>query len=81
MDLACAKYDQHMTTKRSMLRKGAAGRGKTVAKSSNTRAKRKAITATKMARATALDVATKKANSPEVQPKKAAKKAPAKAAK
>jgi hypothetical protein len=70
-----------MTTKRSMLRKGAAGRGKTVAKSSNTRAKRKALTATKMARAKALDAATKKANSPAVQQKKAAKKAPAKAAK
>ncbi len=81
MVLACAKYQEDMTTKRSKLRKGAAGTGKTVAKSSNTRAKRKAVTATKMARAAVAEAATKKAASPAAQPKKAAKKVPAKAAK
>ena len=80
-DLACAKYKEDMTTKRSKLRKGAAGTGKTVARSSNTRAKRKAVTATKMARTAAAEAAAKKAAKPAAAPKKAAKKAPAKAAK
>lgn len=80
-DLACAKYKEDMTTKRSKLRKGAAGTGKTVARSSNTRAKRKAVTATKMARTAAAEAAAKKAAKPTAEPKKAAKKAPAKTAK
>ena len=41
--------NQHeMTTKRSRLRKGASGLGKTIAKTSNTRAARKEATAKRM---------------------------------
>lgn len=72
---------EHMTTKRSKLRKGAAGTGKTVAKSSNTRKKRKAVTAKKMALAVVVAVAKKKAAAPEPAKVKVVKKAAVKAVK
>ncbi|MBL7952366.1 MAG: hypothetical protein JNM62_11680 [Flavobacteriales bacterium] len=79
MDLACAKYKEFMTTKRSKMRKGPNGTGKTIAKSSNTRAKRKALTAKKMAITAAAQAATQKAAKPTGQTKRVAKKVAAKA--
>ena len=72
---------KNMTTRRANLRKGNSGTGKTVAKSSNTRAKRKAATEKKMAAAVASAKPAKTA-APKAVKKAAPKKAaPAKAAK
>ena len=59
-----------MTTKRSRLRKGVSGLGKTIAKTSNTRAARKAATAKRVATAAAVA-----APAPEAKAKPAKKKA------
>ena len=78
--VACEKSAINMTTKRATLRRGKSKRAKTTAKSTDTRAKRKAITERRMAAEAAKVVAEIKAATKPTASKKPKKKSAAKAA-